>query len=53
LLDTGDEVILFERYYGYHLNALLAVEAVPRYVTLQPPDWFFSISELERSDVRL
>lgn len=49
LLDPGDEVILFEPYYGYHLNTLRAVEAVPRYVTLQPPDWSFSITELERA----
>jgi aminotransferase len=48
LLDPGDEVILFEPYYGYHLNTLLAVEAVPRYAKLQPPDWSFSIDELER-----
>jgi aminotransferase len=48
LLDPGDEVILFEPYYGYHLNTLLAVEAVPRYVTLEPPNWSFSIDELER-----
>jgi aminotransferase len=48
LLDLGDEVILFEPYYGYHLNTLLAVEAVPRYAKLQPPDWSFSIDELER-----
>ena len=49
LLDPGDEVILFEPYYGYHRNTLLAVEAVPRFVTLQPPDWSFSRTDLERS----
>jgi aminotransferase len=49
LLDPGDEVILFEPYYGYHRNTLLAVEAVPRYVTLYPPDWSFSNDELEQS----
>jgi aminotransferase len=49
LLDPGDEVILFEPYYGYHLNTLLAVEAVPRYVTLRPPDWSYSTVELERA----
>jgi aminotransferase len=48
LLDPGDEVILFEPYYGYHRNTLLAVEAVPRYVTLLPPDWSFSKADLER-----
>jgi len=27
LLQPGDEVILFEPYYGYHLSTILAVEA--------------------------
>jgi len=49
LLDPGDEVILFEPYYGYHLHTLLAVEAVPAFVTLQPPDWLFAMADLERA----
>ncbi len=48
LLNPGDEFILFEPYYGYHLNTLLAVEAVPVYVTLRAPDWKFSPEDLER-----
>ena len=36
LLNPGDEVILFEQYYGYHVNTLLAVEAVPGYVIATP-----------------
>jgi aminotransferase len=47
LLDPGDEVILFEPYYGYHVNTVLAVEAQPRYVRLHPPLWSFSPEELE------
>jgi len=47
LLDPGDEVILFEPFYGYHLNTLLAVEVTPKYVTLTPPDWTFAADELE------
>jgi len=47
LLDPGDEVILFEPFYGYHLNTLLAVEAVPRYVEMTPPDWTFTEDALE------
>ena len=39
LLDPGDELILFEPFYGYHLNTLLAVGAVPSYVTTKAPDW--------------
>ncbi len=49
LLNPGDEVILFEPYYGYHFNTLVAVEAVPAYVTLRAPDWKFSPEDLERA----
>lgn len=48
LLNPGDEVILFEPYYGYHLNTLISVEAVPRFVTLRAPEWKFSPEDLER-----
>jgi aminotransferase len=37
LLDPGDEVILFEPFYGYHLSTLLATQAVPVYVRMSPP----------------
>jgi len=47
LLNPGDEVILFEPYYGYHLNTILAAEAVPAYVRLHPPDWRFNLRDLE------
>src|SRR5436305_11126142 len=47
LLNPGDEVILFEPYYGYHVNTLLAVDAQPRYVRLHPPQWSFSTDDLE------
>jgi aminotransferase len=49
LLNPGDEVILFEPYYGYHLNTLVAAEAVPAFVTLRAPDWTFSPEDLERA----
>ena len=49
LLDAGDEVILFEPYYGYHVNTLLAVEAVPTYVRLRAPGWTFAPEDLERA----
>lgn len=41
LLDPGDEVILFEPYYGYHLNTVLALGLVPVLVPTQPPNWDF------------
>lgn len=48
LLNFGDEVIVFEPYYGYHANTLLAVGAKPVYVRLNPPDWTFNMDELEK-----
>lgn len=49
LLNPGDEVILFEPYYGYHVNTLLAVEVAPAYVTMRPPDWSFAPDDLEQA----
>jgi len=48
LLEPGDEVILFQPYYGYHVNTLVSIEAVPVYVPMQAPDWTFSREDLER-----
>ncbi|MBI4652503.1 aminotransferase class I/II-fold pyridoxal phosphate-dependent enzyme [Candidatus Desantisbacteria bacterium] len=48
LLNPGDEVILFEPYYGYHVNTLLAAETVPVFVKLQPPQWSFDPKDLEK-----
>jgi aminotransferase len=49
LLDPGDEVVLFEPYYGYHLNTIEAVGAVGAYVRMHPPDWRFDPRDLERA----
>ena len=38
-LNPGDEVILFEPYYGYHLNTLKVLGVVPKFVALAAPDW--------------
>jgi aminotransferase len=48
LLDPGDEVILFEPYYGYHVSTLVATQAVPVYVRMAPPTWTFSDQDLEK-----
>jgi aminotransferase len=48
LLNPGDEVIVFEPFYGYHVNTLMAAQAVPVYVRMEPPDWTFTNSSLER-----
>jgi aminotransferase len=49
LLNPGDEVILFEPYYQYHISALVAVEAVPVAVSMQPPMWSYSMTQLEEA----
>lgn len=46
LLDRGDEVVLFEPYYGYHLDTLLARGVVPRLVPLELGTWSFSAAAL-------
>ncbi|QOJ14651.1 MAG: pyridoxal phosphate-dependent aminotransferase [Planctomycetia bacterium] len=43
LLNPGDGVLLFEPYYGYHLNASLMAGLVPQFLSLSPPD--FEIEE--------
>lgn len=45
-LNPGDEVILFEPYYENYGPDAILTEAVPRYVTLHPPDWSFDRDEL-------
>lgn len=47
LLSPGDEVILFEPFYGYHEYTLLALDLVPLYTELKPPAWTFDISHME------
>jgi aminotransferase len=47
LLNPGDEVIVFEPYYGYHINTLRAVQAVPVFVRMSSPDWSFTENDLE------
>lgn len=49
LLDPADEVIIFEPFYGYHVNTVLAVDAVPRFVRMRPPEWSFSSADLEQA----
>jgi aminotransferase len=46
VIDPGDEVIVFEPFYeNYGPDAILS-GAIPRYVTLQPPDWSFDPDRL-------
>lgn len=48
LLNPGDEVIVFEPFYGYHISTLVVAGAVPVYVRTMPPDWSFQMHDLER-----
>jgi aspartate/methionine/tyrosine aminotransferase len=46
LIDTGDEVVVFEPFYeNYGPDAILS-GATPRFVKLHPPDWSFDPQEL-------
>ena len=49
LLNPGDEIILFEPFYGYHLNTFESVDATVSYVTLRAPDWSFTPDDLARA----
>ncbi len=45
-LNPGDEVILFEPYYGYHLNTLKVLGIETKFVPLQLPDWSIDFDQL-------
>jgi len=49
LLDPGDEVILFEPFYGYHLQTIEATDLKARYVRLNAPIWSFRPQDLEEA----
>jgi aspartate/methionine/tyrosine aminotransferase len=46
VLDPGDEVIVFEPFYENYGPDTILAGAVPRTVTLAPPDWTFDENEL-------
>ena len=48
-LNAGDEVILFEPYYGYHLNTLSILGFVPKFVPLTAPDWTIDFDALRKA----
>jgi aminotransferase len=43
LLNPGDEVLLFEPVYGYHVSTLLSLRIQPVLVALDPPRWSLDI----------
>jgi len=46
ILDPGDEVVVFEPFYENYGPDTILAGAVPRTVTLSPPDWTFDEGEL-------
>src|SRR3989338_3547443 len=49
LLNPGDEIIILEPFYGYHLSTVLAVDLKPVFVSTAPPDWKIDFDRLEKS----
>ena len=47
LLNPGDEVVLFEPFYGYHVNALKSARITPVLVALAEPDWVLDVDVLK------
>lgn len=48
LCQPGDEILLFEPYYSYHLNTVLSFGLQPVLVPVQPPDWRLHRDTIER-----
>ncbi len=47
LLNPGDEVILFEPFYGYHVSTLKSLRVSPVLVPLAEPDWVLDLDALK------
>jgi aminotransferase len=49
LLDEGDEVILFEPYYGYHVSTLKSIGCKIKFIKTTPPHYEIDFDLLEKS----
>ena len=47
LLDPGDECLVLEPFYGYHVSTLRAQRVVPVIVPMQEPEWALDMQRLE------
>jgi aminotransferase len=47
LLNPGDDVLLFEPFYGYHVSTLKSLRVNPVLVPLAEPDWTLDTDALE------
>ena len=48
LLNAGDEVILFEPFYGYHVSTLLSLRMQPVIVPLEAPLWKLDLDAVRK-----
>ena len=46
LFDPGDQVILFEPFYGYHYNTLVSMRVEPVIVQMEPSTWEIDFDRL-------
>ena len=46
IINPGDEIIIFEPFYENYGPDVILSGAIPKYVTLSPPDWNFNEEEL-------
>ncbi len=46
LLDPGDEVLVFEPFYGYHVHTLDSLRIEPVLVALAEPDWELDVDAM-------
>ena len=46
LLNPGDEVLLFEPFYGYHVNTLKSLRVNPVPIALAEPDWELDVDAM-------
>jgi aminotransferase len=49
LLNPGDEVLIFEPFYGYHVSTLISLRVQPVVVPLAAPNWQLDLGALRRS----
>jgi aminotransferase len=49
LFDPGDEILVFEPFYGYHVNTLLSMGVQPVIVPLAAGDWQIDFEALRSS----
>ncbi|MBX3043021.1 MAG: aminotransferase class I/II-fold pyridoxal phosphate-dependent enzyme [Candidatus Kapabacteria bacterium] len=48
-INPGDEVILFEPFYDAYQADVIHAGGVPKYITLQKPDFSFDIEEIKKA----